>query len=98
MLPKTKFVGYCRFEKILERHNWVKIKFGITSKSAEDCHGKCQIYGENRQEKDACVAFSFTPIKEKNCDLYKGGKDGPYTFGEGNPSATCYVMPKGTLI
>ena len=97
-LPKTQFGGYFRYEKKVEKKNWSKIEFGITSKSAEDCYEKCKNYAEKTIGNDACVAFSFTENEQGNCDLFKGGKDGPYTYGEDNPNATCYVMPQGTLV
>ena len=76
-LPTQRFAGYCRDGSGGE----VFIK-GLHSSSANECHQQCR-------ETGGCVAFAYSLGLYTYCYLYGGG---PYTYGNKEPDATCYIM------
>ena len=77
----VSFSGWCRYGS--GESNYQR-DLGLTS-SISKCQEECQI-------SVGCVAFTYG--ENTDCDLWQGG---PYTYGNGRPGYTCYIMQIGNL-
>merc|ERR1712029_269419 len=78
-LPEKKFAGFCRYGSNQKEYKWV----GLSKTNEQECLRLCKT-------EPSCVAFArgWNP-KKPGCNLYEGG---PYTYGTGGESSTCYIM------